>query len=416
MISRVKGTQDFLDLTLFNFLVDQFREHCTRYNVQEVATPILEQLELFHRSIGEETDIVSKEMFIIEKGESSTRMCLRPEATAPTTRAFLEAGIQTTPWKVCSWGPMFRYERPQKGRFRQFHQMNLEIIGTESVAHDVETIVLLDRFFHDALKLNNYALVINSLGCGADRVRHRVALTEFLEGTAAKGICKMCMVRREHNVLRVLDCKNPECQAIMQSAPRTIDFLCEKCAVDWQQVQDQLLLLSISFTAQPTLVRGLDYYEGAVFEFVSDNLGAQNAFCGGGRYELAQQLGNRDRVPSIGAAMGIERLMLLMEATANAATPQPKPALYMVLPMGAAQLPLALLVADELRAAGFAVDALLELDSIKSMMRQSNKRGASYAIIIGDDEQANKQVTVRNMTTGDQEAIAQAELVNYLKP
>ena len=414
MISRVKGTQDFLDLTMFNFLIDQFRAHCTRYNISEISTPILEQYELFQRSIGESTDIVSKEMFMIEKGESSTRMCLRPEATASTTRAFLEAGVQVTPWKVFSWGPMFRYERPQKGRFRQFHQMNIEVIGAESVAYDVQTIVMLDRFFHDVLRINNYALAINTLGCSADRIRHRIAFTHYLQGEVAEKICETCKVRVTQNILRVFDCKNPECKEIIQAAPRTADYLCDCCGANWKQLQDQLLLLSVSYVVSPLLVRGLDYYEGTVFEFISDNLGAQNAFCGGGRYELAQQLGNRDRVPSIGAAIGLERLILLMEATVTAARPVQKQELYAVLPLGAAQVPLALLIADELRAAGFVIDAMLEGESIKTMMRHANKFGATYALIIGEDEQATKQVMVRNMLTGDQQLIPQAQLKTHL--
>ncbi len=413
MVSRVKGTRDFLDLVLFNFLSDEFRQHMAVYNFDEIATPIIEPLELFQRSLGDYTDVVGKEMFLVQGMGSSDKLCLRPEATAPVTRAFLENGIQTTPWNVFSIGPMFRHERPQKGRYRQFHQLNVEVVGTESAARDVELIVLLDRLFHDRLLLNNYGLTINFLGCADDRNKYKALLVQFLNSETGRGVCDTCQQRRDQNTLRVFDCKNPKCQEILTQAPSILDHLCGDCQGEWGGIQERLELLSVSFTVKPSLVRGLDYYNKGVFEFVSDVLGAQSAFCAGGRYELAQQLGARKPVPSLGAAIGIERLMMLFEASERRPLPEKK-ALYAIMPLSEEQQVLALLVADTLRAEGLAVDALVDGSSLKSMMRTANRIGAAYALMIGEDEQKAREVMVRSMVTGEQERVAQIDLVAYL--
>lgn len=413
MIPRVKGTQDFIDCTLFNFIIDQFAQHVALYHFTQIATPILEYVDLFKRSLGQHTDVVSKEMFIIKSDNAKEQICLRPEATAATVRAFIEAN-PLTPWKVFSYGPMFRYERPQKGRYRQFHQINMEVIGTKSISQDVQLITMLDRFFHEKLKLNNYSLQINFLGTSEDRQQYLKELKSFL--SKADGICKTCAERADRNPLRIFDCKNEACQKIYQKAPHIVDHLSEESHQEWEQLKQELTLLSVSFVYNPNLVRGLDYYNKTVFEFASENLGAQNAFCGGGRYDqLVKELGSRHDYPSIGAAIGIERLMMLLEPMRDSlAIPQPKP-LVVLMPLAEAQQPLALLVADTLHAAGQEADTLLDGDSLKSMMRKANKMGAMYALIIGDDEQKNKSVLVKNMITGDQQNIAQVELVQFLR-
>jgi histidyl-tRNA synthetase len=280
MIPRVKGTQDFLDLSLFRFVINQFQKHADRYRFHEIATPIIEQVELFKRSLGLFTDVVSKEMFLIEghQGqESNEQLCLRPEATAPTMRAFIESQ-PLTPWKVFSYGPMFRYERPQKGRYRQFHQINCEIIGASSISNDALFITMLDRFFHETLNLNSYALHINFLGSYEDRAAYTAILANYVGSLS--GICATCQQRKEKNILRVFDCKNPECQKLYAKAPAMIDHLSQESRAEWQELQDQLSLLSVTFAVNPRLVRGLDYYNKTVFEFSSDSLGAQNAFDG----------------------------------------------------------------------------------------------------------------------------------------
>ena len=416
-MKRVKGTQDFLDLRLLNFIIDLAKKQLQTYHFTEIATPIIEPLELFKRSLGLYTDVVSKEMFLIQGNqEEDEAICLRPEATATTLRAFIENGVQNIPWKVFTWGPMFRYERPQKGRYRQFHQLSMEIVGSASVAQDALFITMLDRFFHEKLHLNNYALVINYLGCFADRKTYQILLKEFLESPEAAGICSTCIERKDKNSMRIFDCRSPSCQEIYRNAPTIVDNLCSACTTEWTQLQEQLHLLSVSYACKPTLVRGLDYYCKTVFEFVSDNLGAQNTFCGGGRYDqLVTQPGGKQDQPSIGAAMGLERIMLLLNPMPQALImPQP-PALHVIIPMSAEHISLALLIADTLAAAGLSVDALVEQDSVKSMLRQTNKIGAAYALLIGDEEHQSRSITVKNMLTSAQETIKQIDLVAYLK-
>lgn len=416
MLNRVKGTQDFIDVVLFNFIIERIKKHLSVYNFTEIMTPILEPTELFVRSLGTHTDVINKEMFIIKSKDEdqADSICLRPEATASTVRAFVENGIQATPWKVFTYGPMFRYERPQKGRFRQFHQCSMEVIGSSSVAQDAQFIKMLDRFFHEILAINNYALLINYLGCHSDRQEYKKKLHAFLEKTP--GICANCMERKEKNILRIFDCKVETCQQLYVKAPSLLESLCAECKIEWQALQDELEMLSISYVIKPTLVRGLDYYNKTVFEFVSNNLGAQNAFCGGGRYDqLVSQVGGKEDQPSIGAAIGLERVMLMLEAIKDQIALPAKSPLYVILPLAMAQQPLALMLADELQAQGLCTDIFLEGDSVKSMMRKANKSGAAYALLLGEDEQQKNQVTVKNMITGAEEKIAQSAVVEYLR-
>ena len=420
MIQRIKGTNDFLDLTLYNTVIDKLKKHLDLYHFSEIMTPIIEPTELFVRSLGTHTDVINKEMFLIkshgDESAESESICLRPEMTAPTIRAFLENNIQTTPWKVYSYGPVFRYERPQKGRYRQFNQFTMEIVGSASVSEDVQLLKMLDRFFHETLGINSFALQINYLGCHEDRVRYKSKLVHFLEGAKAEGICDNCKERKIKNPLRVFDCKVPTCQKIYENAPNLLEFLCQPCHQEWLKLQHELEMLSVSFVVRSTLVRGLDYYCKTVFEFVSANLGAQNAFCAGGRYDqLAREMGGSEDQPSIGAAIGLERLLMLVESFPGALNIPPKPALYVLVPLSKAQEALALMLADELQAAQLCADIVLAGDSVKSVMKKANKMGASYALILGEDEQKTHQVTVKNMTTGAEEKIAQSELVKHLK-
>jgi len=420
MINRVKGTQDLLDLALFNYLCEKVKKQFEIYNFNEISTPILEPLDLYIRSLGEETDVLKKEMYLVkgdnkESASSEDVICLRPEATASTVRAFIENNIINTPWKVFSIGPMFRHERPQKGRYRQFHQINLEIIGSKAIEQDVQLIKMLDRLFFETLAIENYALLINFLGCVEDRKKFKIILDKFLEAKLDT-ICATCKVRKDKNIMRVFDCKGEGCTALYQEAPSIIDCLCENCKVEWQSILDNLEHLSVSYSIKKTLVRGLDYYSKTVFEFVSGDLGAQNAFCGGGRYDqLALEIGAKEDQPSVGAAIGIERLMLVLDAIKDKPVMGYKLPLFVIMPMSKEQHPLALLLADELQANKLCCDILLEGDSVKSMMRKANKMGAKFVIIVGEDEQKNRMVTVKNMITGSEEKIAQAKLVEYLK-
>ncbi len=417
MFSRVKGTRDLLDLRLYNFIVDQAKKHLKQYQFTQIATPVLEPVELFKRSLGLHTDVVTKEMFLIDAGEQEKekdRICLRPEATASTVRAFIQAGIDKLPWKVFSVGPMFRYERPQKGRYRQFHQINLEVIGSASISQDAHLITMLDRLFTDKLKLNSYAILINFLGCPEDRKKYRQILYRFLEKNQ-DAICATCKERKEKNIMRIFDCKNPQCQELYQKAPFIADYLCDDCQQEWQRVKDELEILSVSYVYSPTLVRGLDYYNKTVFEFSSDDLGAQKAFCGGGRFDqLVRMLGGKVDQPAIGAAIGIDRVMLLLENRLDQLPIEQEQPLFVFIPMAPEQHATALFLADVLARHGYRIDLLLE-GSLKSMMRKANKLGAKAALIIGQQEQTDKTVTVKNMVTGADEQIAQIDLVNYLK-
>ncbi len=413
MVAKVKGTQDFVDLVLYNYIVNSASKFLDEYNYKQIKTPILEHLDLFKRSLGTTTDVVNKEMFIVQQeGEKKNPICLRPEATAATVRAFVDNGIQNLPWKVFSTGPMFRYERPQKGRYRQFHQLNIESIGSENVYQDAEFIKMLDKFFSSKLKLDNYALQINYLGSFEDRKNFSLILKKFLETVASK-ICKTCLERKDTNTLRVLDCKNPDCQEVYVAAPKTIDHLSAESAAEWQKLQETLELLSTSFIVNPKLVRGLDYYNKSVFEFVSSDLGAQSAFCAGGRYDaLVKEISDgKQDVPAMGSAMGIERLMLLLENKEILIEEKP---LHVLLPVSEEQYVLALLVAEELHRAGLATEVLLDGSSLKSMMRKANKLGAKYSLIIGDEEQKNRTVLVKNMFNSQEDTINQPKLVEFI--
>lgn len=415
MIPRVKGTQDFLDLSLFNFVITHTRNHVQRYQFIEVATPILEHIELFKRSLGLFTDVVSKEMFILDNHGEKPELCLRPEMTASIVRAFVENGVTQKPWKVFSWGPLFRYERPQKGRYRQFHQVSFEVIGAHSYMHDVQFIAMLDRLFTDCFKLDTYALHINFLGTAEDRIAHRAALLVFLDAHIDE-LCDTCKTRKDTNIMRVFDCKNTHCSKLYQKAPVITDYLSKESEHEWQEIRHNLELLGVSYSHRPTLVRGLDYYNKTVFEFVSDNLGAQNTFCGGGRYDsLVKQIGGKHDQPSLGAAFGIERILLLLDPLRDQLNLPHQPALNLILPLTPAQQPLALLLAESLRTQKLSVDIVLDSHSLKDMMRYANKVGATYVLIIGEDEQKAQTVSIKNMITGVSETVAQIDAALYLK-
>jgi histidyl-tRNA synthetase len=354
-------------------------------------------------------------MFLIDNKGQAPELCLRPELTASIVRAFVEHSIDTVPWKVFACGPAFRYERPQKGRYRQFHHISMEIIGASSLAHDTECIVMLDRFFSEILKLNTYALQINFLGTHDDRALHTKKLLAFLNKNI-ENICDTCKIRKDSNTLRVFDCKTESCIALYKDAPMITDCLSKENQAEWQELQNQLSILGVSYTHKPTLVRGLDYYNKTVFEFVSDNLGAQSAFCGGGRYDhLVSQIGGKQDQPSIGAAIGVERLLLLLEPNKDTLPLPHKPKLSVIIPLSNKQHTLALYIADHMRHHGLYVDVLLEEDSVKSMMRKANKYGTTYALLLGEDEQRAQTITVKNMMTGNSETIPQIEVVNYIK-
>jgi histidyl-tRNA synthetase len=414
MIGRVRGTRDFLDVSLFNFTLGEVENHLKLYHYTQVITPILESIELFNRSLGVQTDVVSKEMFVVSSSsdQSNESICLRPEATASTIRAFIDGGVDQLPWKVFSFGPMFRYERPQKGRFRQFYQVNIECIGSASLTQDAQLIAMLDRLFSGRFQLDNYALHLNFLGTPQERVDFRETLKTFLN--TQPDICPTCTQRKDSNVLRVFDCKSPKCQEIYKKAPELAGSFGKESQQEWQLLQNYLEELSVSFVVNPRLVRGLDYYSKTVFEFVSPDLGAQSAFCGGGRYDhLVSALGGKQDQPSIGAAIGFDRLMMLVEMVQNKLVLPQQPTLHAILPLGQEQHGLALQLADELIKGGKTTEVLFE-GSVKSMMRKANKIGAAYCLILGEQEQKDGRVLIKDMQSGDEQTVKQADAVKTL--
>jgi len=412
-ISRVRGTEDLLDLRLHNFVLDCVKKHLQRYNFSEIQTPILEHTNLFVHSLGTETDVVAKEMYTFNTS-SGESICLRPEATASTIRAYFENRIEQAPWKVFTYGPMFRHERPQKGRWRQFSQMSIEVIASDSIAQDAHFIKMLDTLYSDILKLENYVVKLNFLGCSDDRKEHKQALLSFLE-TVTEKICSTCITRKEKNTLRIFDCKNEADKETYTKAPKLVDHLCRPCNKEWQQLMSMLTMLSVSYVIDPTLVRGLDYYNKTVFEFSSRELGAQNAFCGGGRYNLGKEVGAKDNFPSIGVGIGMGRLLLLVENVQSKLIIPQEPALSVIIPFSDDQHQLALLLATDLQNNNICADILVEGASLSSMMKKANKMGAKYALLLGPDEQTNGTVAIKNMQTGASETIKQAEAVKFLK-
>jgi histidyl-tRNA synthetase len=415
MVNKVKGTQDILDLTLFNFLLEKAKKHFKNYNFTEIATPILEYLELFQRSLGDQTEVVSKEMYLVTTGKSEhdELICLRPEMTASIVRAFVNARIEQHPWKVFSWGPLFRHERPQKGRYRQFNQISLEIIGSSSVMQDVYFICMLDRFF-TSLGLDHYALLINFLGCTDDQKSFQVILNGYLEEHGSH-LCAGCLERKNKNSMRIFDCKSVTCRELYKTAPRIADYLCKICSDEWQELRDTLEQLSVSYSYAPNLVRGLDYYNKTVFEFVSGDLGAQNAFCAGGRYDnLVKELGATEDYPSLGAAIGMERVILMLEALKSNLKLAGNSPLYVIIPLVPVCSVLALMLADELHSEGFCVEVIVEEGSVKSRMRKADKLNAKAVLFIGEDERAAGTVKIKDMLSGNEMIVPQRDLLKLL--
>lgn len=413
MISRVRGTEDILDLTLQNFFITTAQQHMKNYNFIEIQTPLIEHTNLFVRSLGEETDVVSKEMYIFNQDQEDS-ICLRPEATASTIRAYIENGIQQKPWKAYTFGPMFRRERPQKGRWRQFSQFNIENVNSSSIMHDIQFLKMLDDLFSCKLKLDQYVLKLNFLGCSNDRKGHKALILEFLESVINE-ICQTCVIRKDKNTLRIFDCKNDNCQKLYAKAPKILNVLCDECTKEWNLVTQTLTILSVNFIIDPMLVRGLDYYCKTTFEFSSRQLGAQSTFCGGGRYSLGTGIGAKEEIPSIGCAIGIGRTLLLMENIKSQLALPEQPKLHVVAPLTQDQQQLALFITQELINNNLCTETLLEGSSATNMLKKANKLGAHFVLIIGPDEQAQGTVSIKNMFNGTTQTIRQTEIVKALK-
>lgn len=410
MIRAVKGTRDILppSSAVWNYVESAAREVFRAYNYHEIRTPILEATELFARGVGEETDIVGKEMYTFEDRDGAS-LTLRPEATASVMRAYIEHRLDQQPGikKYYYTGPMFRRERPQKGRYRQFFQIGAEAIGSESPAVDAEVIEMVVEILRRA-GLDGFKLVINSVGCPKCRSAFVAALKERLRDVAPR-MCADCRRRSETNALRVLDCKVPEDQNIIDSLPSILDHLCEECRVHFETVKTYLDDRGIAYEVRPRLVRGLDYYTRTTFEILHGALGAQNSVLGGGRYDgLAEAIGSKLPAPGIGFSIGEDRLVMTVEE-ANPDAHQPKLDLY-IAPLGADAFRHCSLLARELRRQGAAVELAVE-GKLKRQMELANKLGARCALIVGDNEIAGGAYGLKDMATGEQRAVTRDELL-----
>ena len=397
----VKGFRDIFppESRLFWLAELRAREVFDRYGYSEVMLPIIENYELFSRSIGDATDIVEKEMFIIadKKGRN---LALRPEATASVVRAYVEGLASQGSAKLFYFGPMFRYERPQKGRYRQFWQIGAEAIGYPGPATDAELIALLDQYFK-GFGLDNIELKLNSLGCKNCRPDYRSALIAYLEKNR-ESLCEDCKRRLLKNPLRVLDCKNETCKEITKQAPSPSQFLCADCSGHFEKLCGRLDRLKLGYQKDNHLVRGLDYYTRTVFEFqASTGLGAQNAIAAGGRYDdLVLELGGQ-ATPAIGFALGVERLVLLLEEKMPAAGFQNGPELFMVF-AGEPAYNFSFNLLFSLRKAGLFAEMAIDdpQKSLRSQMKTADKQKAKLALIIGDDELAKKSLNLKILETG----------------
>jgi histidyl-tRNA synthetase len=412
MIPAIRGTHDILpgEVERWQRVEAVSRRLFERYGYAEVRTPIIEREELFSKGTGETTDIVQKEMYAFtDKG--GERITLRPEATPSLVRAFVEHSLEqamAAP-KMYLFGPMFRYERPQKGRYRQFHQLDVEVFGVSDPAIDAEVLDLAWALVGE-LEIANVELVVNSVGCPACRPAFSAALIAALGADLGK-LCGDCQRRAGTNPLRIFDCKVPQDQPLIDSLPHSLDYLCDDCRAHFAAVERHLAMYGIPYRLSHRLVRGLDYYTRTTFEILAGNIGAQNAILGGGRYDgLVKQLGGPDRV-GIGFAAGIERLVLAMPDTGGGRARRP----LFVAAMGDAARESALALLRDLRRAGLEAHMEYEGRSIKSQMKRADRLKAAFALILGDDELAAGAVSVKNMTTGEQARVPRGAAVDHCR-
>lgn len=410
-IKAIRGFNDILpsEIGKWQFVEKTAREIFDGFGFSEIRIPVLERTELFARGIGEATDIVEKEMYTF-KDRSGNSLTLRPEATASMARAYLEHQMYSIDRvaKLYFMGPMFRYERPQKGRYRQFYQIDAEVFGVDNPMVDAEVMVMLMHFLR-AVGLEALELQINSLGCRECRPRYREELELFFEKKSFQ-LCEDCQRRLHTNPLRIFDCKVETCKEAIAGAPKAIDFICEECRSRFEQVKEYLQTAELSYIVNPKMVRGLDYYTRTCFEVVSYNLGAQNAVTGGGRYDnLFREIGGPD-IPGIGFAVGMERLIsLLPKERGDIQYPQ-----LFIATLGDDLGKEAYRVANQLHLSGIRAELDYEMRSLKSQMRRADKLKASYVLILGGEELKRGKAVLRNMTDKSQEEIPMNDLLSIL--
>ena len=410
MIKGIKGVKDILpdETPRWRLIEETARRWAARYGFHEIRIPIFEVTTLFARSIGATTDIVEKEMYTFPDRDG-TSLTLRPEGTAGTVRAFIEHNRAADPLaqKYFYIGPMFRHERPQAGRLRQFHQFGVEYFGTQDATADVDVIALLWRFLSD-LALPDLTLEINSLGSTADRAAYLPVLRSFLQ-SRVEHLCDNCRRRLETNPLRVLDCKIPSCRAATEDAPQLISYLSAEAKSHFDQVLSMLTALAIPWRHNPRLVRGLDYYCLTAFEITSSHLGAQNAVGAGGRYDGLVELLGGPSTPAVGFATGLERIVMML---ATDRLPASSPSVY-VAAFGSAGKPAGAQVLDALRLAGVAAQSDYRVSTLKGHLRQADRAGCRFAVLLGDDEARSGSAVIRDMESKVQESISLGDLPRY---
>lgn len=411
-IRKLKGFRDLLpdESGLWQRIEEVTRAVFGRYGFEEVRLPLLEETRLFARSIGEATDIVEKEMYTFTD-QGGTSVTLRPEGTASAVRAYLENGLHRAEPKA-RWyyfGPMFRRERPQKGRLRQFHQVGAECFGWADPGADADVLCLLWDFFGELGLGGRVSLEVNSLGCPSDRARYVERLRDALRPRAGD-LCENCQRRLEVNPLRVIDCKSAHCREVTADAPSLLEDLCRDCAEHFGAVRRILEAQGIPHAVNPRMVRGLDYYNRTTFELLSGDLGAQNAVAAGGRYDgLVETLGG-PAIPALGFALGVERLAMLLGAEA---APRPRPLVSFV-HQGPAALEEALVLRRELLRRGVAADVDYEARSFKAQFRSADRAGARFALVLGENEVAAGTATLKDLAAGTQETLPRGEVVERL--
>lgn len=403
---KIKGTEDVLpkDSYRWQFVEDVMRRESKAYGFKEIRTPVFEHTELFQRGVGQTTDVVQKEMYTFDTkgGESVT---LRPEGTAGAARAVLEHSLENDglPIKASYFVSCYRYEKPQAGRLREFHQFGVEEYGTQSPLADAEIICVAQSIF-DRLGIKQLRLEINSIGCPTCRAEYHKALREYF-GARKEELCDTCNSRLEKNPMRILDCKSPICSKIAEGAPKITDYLCDECREHFEQVQKYLDVAGVEYTVNPTIVRGLDYYTKTVFEFVTDFIGAQGTVCGGGRYDgLIEELGGK-HLPSLGFAMGIERLLMLMDKQ-GIEIPKPSSCDLYVATMGDKAKEKAFSLIKSVRDCGLIAETDVVGRGLRPQMKYADKIGAKFSLVLGDNEIEQNSAEVKNMTTGEKTTLA----------
>lgn len=402
----IRGTNDVLpkDSFKWQFIEKKMIETARLFGFKEIRVPVFEHTEVFTKSVGDTTDVVQKEMYTFDdKGGRS--ITLRPELTAGVIRSVIEHGLfnDALPLKVCYIGGCYRYEKPQAGRLREFHQFGVECVGAAEPGADAE-VILLAKHLLDQLEVKDLSLEINSIGCPECRKEYHTALKEYFN-SKKENLCNTCLERLERNPMRILDCKCPECKEVSKNAPVIIDYLCDECNEHFSRVKEHLDAADVKYSVNPGIVRGLDYYTRTVFEFVSGKIGAQATVCGGGRYDgLVAQMGG-PQTPSLGFGMGIERLLMVLESQEFEYPAESSVDVY-IASIGNQALSESTKLATMLRNEGFSVLTDIVGRGFKAQMKYANKIDAKYLVVIGEDEIKNQTCNLKNMSTGQQKQVA----------